>query len=94
MHPSVIGKAAVIVAFFVCSLGFLTWRQSRTFEAHVALDDVRREVAVAVAERVELEREIQVLESRARIVPEAQRRLGMHTPDASEQRILAAEPSS
>jgi cell division protein FtsL len=42
---------------------------------------------------IELEREIQVLTSRARIVPEARERLGMHTPDASELVILLAEPA-
>ena len=88
MDPTVLGRIAVTLACIVCSLGFVTWRQSRAFEAHRELDDVRRSVSVAQAERVELERDIQVLRSRARIVPEA-RALGMHTPDASEQIILA-----
>lgn len=94
MDPSVLGRTAVIVAFFVGSLGFVLWRQSRAFEANQVLDDVRREVAIARADRVELGREIQVLESRARIVSEAQARLGMYTPDASEQVILAVEGSA
>ena len=40
--------------------------------------------SVAAAERVELERSIQVLESRQRVVPEARDRLGMHIPTGSE----------
>lgn len=93
MHPTTLGRVAVTFAVFVCSLGFLTWRQSRALEAHRALDEVRRQVTVAVAERVELEREIQVLRSRAHIVPEA-RKLGLHTPDASEQVILSSDGAS
>jgi cell division protein FtsL len=88
MDPSVLGRAAVTLALLVCALGFVTWRQSRALEANRVLDDLRREVSVAQAEHVELERDIQVLRSRARIVPEATR-LGLHTPDASEQIILA-----
>jgi cell division protein FtsL len=88
MDPSVLGRAAVTLALLVCALGFVTWRQSRALEANRVLDDLRREVSVAQAERVELERDIQVLGSRARVEPEA-RRLGMHTPHASEQIILA-----
>jgi len=87
MDPTALGRIAVTLACIVCSLGFVTWRQSRAFEAHEALDEVRRAVSVAQGERVELERDIQVLRSRSRIVPEA-RALGMHTPDASEQIIL------
>ncbi|MDH3271110.1 MAG: hypothetical protein OEN56_07260 [Gemmatimonadota bacterium] len=90
MDPTVLGRAAVTFAFLVCSLGFVTWRQSRALEAHQALDQVRREVSVAQAERVELQREIQVLRSRSRILPAA-RGLGLHTPDASEQILLAKE---
>jgi len=88
MDPTVLGRAAVTFAFLVCALGFVTWRQSRALEAHRALDDLRRQASVAHAEMVELEREIQVLRSRTRIVAAAER-LGLRTPEASEQVILA-----
>ena len=94
MDPSVLGRAAVTFAVFVGSLGLVTWRQSRAFEAHGELDELRRQVSVAVAERIELERSIQVLESRTRVVPAATDRLGMHMPGASEQIILASGPES
>lgn len=90
MDPAVLGRVAVTFACLVCSLGFVTWRQSRSLEANRLLDDLRREASVAQAESVERERQIEVLRSRARIVPEA-RRLGLHTPDATEQVILARE---
>lgn len=90
MDPTLLGRAAVTFAFLVCSLGFVTWRQSRALEVYQELDEVRRQVSVAQAERVEMEREIQVLRSRARIVPAA-RELGLRTPDASEQIYLVRE---
>ena len=90
MDAATLGRAAVTFALLVCALGFVTWRQSRALEANRTLDDLRRRVAVAQAEAVELERGIQLLRSRARIVPAA-RALGMHTPGASETVILTRE---
>lgn len=90
MDPTLLGRAAVTFAFLVCSLGFVTWRQSRALEVYQELDEVRRQVSVAQAERVETEREIQVLLSRSRVVPAA-RALGLRTPDASEQIYLVRE---
>jgi len=94
MDPSMIGRIAVTFAVFVASLGFVTWRQSRAFEAHVELDELRRRTAVAQAERIDLERSIQVLLSRSHVVPVATERLGMHMPDGSEQIIHRAEEGS
>jgi cell division protein FtsL len=88
MDPALIGRLAVALALLVGSLGLLTWRQSRAFETHVELEEVRRTVSLARAEGIELQRQIQVLQSRSRIVPVG-RDLGLHTPDASEQVILA-----
>lgn len=90
MDPTLLGRAALTFAFLVCSLGFVTWRQSRALEVYQELDEVRRQVSVAQAERVEMEREIQALRSRSRIVPAA-RELGLRTPDASEQIYLVRE---
>ena len=92
MDPAVLGRAAVTVAVLLGSLGFVTWRQSRALETLAEWDQVTREVTVAQAQVVELDREIQVLTSRARVVPEARLRLGMHTPDASELEIIEIAP--
>lgn len=94
MEPSVLGKVSVTFAVFVASLGLVTWRQSRALEVHTELDELRRQVSVAQAEQIELERSIQVLLSRTRVAPVAMDRLGMHMPDASEQVILPAEVGS
>lgn len=94
MEPGVLARVVLTFAVFVASLGLVTWRQSRAFEAHAELDDLRRQVSVAQAERIEIERAIQVLTSRTRVVPVAEERLGMHMPDVSEQVILPAESGS
>ena len=94
MDAAVLGRAAVTTAVLLGSLGYVTWRQSRALETLAEWDAVRRQNAAARAQMVELEREIQVLTSRGRVVPEARTRLGMHTPDATELVILLAEPSS
>jgi cell division protein FtsL len=91
MDAGNLGRAAVTIAVLLGSLGFVTWRQSRSLETLEEWDGLRRDAAVARASVVELEREIQVLTSRARVVPEARERLGMHTPDASELVILLSE---
>jgi cell division protein FtsL len=94
MDPQWLGRAAVTLAVFLASLGFVTWRQSRALETLAELDELRRSTSVARAQMVELDREIQVLSSRARVVPAARDRLDMHTPDGSELVILLAEPAS
>ena len=94
MDPSFLGRAFLTLAVLLLSLGFVTWRQSRAFEVLGGLEEVRRASAEARAERIDLERSIQSLESRARVVPAARSRLGMHTPDAAELVILPGEPIS
>ncbi len=84
-------RAGFAGSVLLSSLGLVTWRQSRAFQVLERVDDLHRQISVAQAERVDLEHAIQNLESRAWIVPQAQKRLGMHTPDASELVILPAE---
>ena len=55
------------------------------------LAQVRTERRLAIDELADMERRIQVLESRSRVVPEARRLLGMSTPNASEIVILPGE---
>ena len=91
MPPALVGRIAVTLVLLLASLGFVTWRQSRALETLATLDELRRSTSVARAQVVELDREIQFLESRARVVPAARGRLSMHTPDGSELVILLAQ---
>lgn len=84
-------RAALSVLVLLGSLALVTWRQSRAFETAARLDDLRRQVSVAEAEQVDLERHIQVLESRTHVVPAARARLGMHTATTSELVILPGD---
>ena len=52
---------------------------------------VRRERSLAVADRAELVRRIDYLESRGRVVSEARERLGLHIPDDTERVLLVGE---
>ena len=93
--PTTLGglRAASAVAILLLSLGLVVWRQSRALEALGALDQVRSRRAVLTAERTDLERRIQTLESRGWVLPEASRRLGLRTPQADEIVILPGETS-
>jgi hypothetical protein len=88
MEPALVGRAAATFAVLLGALGLVTWRQSRALESLSELEALRREVSVAQAERVELERDIQFLVSRGRVVPEARDELGMYPPATSELVLL------
>jgi cell division protein FtsL len=87
-------RATLAVVVLVGALALVPWRQSRALEALATLDRLRGQASIAAARRVDLERSIQVLESRGRVVPLARERLGMHTPSATELVILPGDPSS
>ena len=93
MDPMHLGRGAVTFAVLLGSLGLVTWRQSRSFEALAELDELRRQTSVALAERVELERDIQILRSRAEIVPAAAL-IGLHTPHGNELALRYLETGS
>jgi len=84
-------RAGLALMALLASLWGVTWRQSRALEAMAELDEIRRLTSVAEAERVDLERAVQVLESRARVVPEARERLGMHIAASDQLVILPGE---
>jgi hypothetical protein len=84
---------ATAVAALLASLSFVAWRQARAIEALEHLDDLRREVTLGEAEETDLVRRVHFLESRGRVVPEAESRLGMRLPEAGEIVILPGEDS-
>lgn len=91
MEPRVLGRTVVTVAFLLGALVTVTYRHARTLEALSTLEELRRRTSVAEAERIELDREIQVLTSRQRVVPAAREHLGMHTPEGDELVLLPTE---
>jgi len=84
---------AVAAAALLASLSLVAWRQARAIEALEQLDTLTREVSLGQAEMADLERRVHFLESRGRVVPEAEAELGMKRPDASEVVILLGEGS-
>lgn len=77
-------------ALLFTSLSLVVWRQSRALEELRGLDEARSRRAVLQAERSELQREIDRLESRSRIVAVAGARLQLRVPSADEIVILRA----
>jgi hypothetical protein len=86
-------RAASAVGVLLLALGLVVWRQSRALEALAEVDEVQSRRAVLEAERTELERRIQTLESRGWVLVEAERWLGLRTPQANEIVILPGESS-
>ena len=58
MGPATLARGAVVFVVLLGALGMVTWRQSRALESLASLDELHRQMSVAAAERVELEREI------------------------------------
>ncbi|MGI9181309.1 MAG: hypothetical protein ACR2H9_12525 [Longimicrobiaceae bacterium] len=75
------------------SLGIVIWRQTRGVALERGLRELQAERAISEAERVQLERRIQMLASRARVVLLARERLGMHLPTDREIVFLAVPPA-
>ena len=83
-------RTATAMLALLLSLGFVVWRQARSLETLAQLDRVRSRQLLLAAELAELDRRTQMLESRAWVVPQAERRLGLRAPQADEIVILPA----
>ena len=81
-------RLAFAFAALLAALTMVIYRQSRALEVLRAADEMRGARVIAEAERSELARRIQTLESRTRVVADARERLGMHVPSAEEIVIL------
>ena len=82
------------LALLLCALFLVTWRQTRALELETALRDLETRRALAASERVELDRSIEALRSRARVVRVARERLGMHVAVGDEIVFLPAPPAA
>lgn len=83
-------RTTLAFAVFFVSLSLVVFRQSRSLEELRGLDGARSERTILQAERADLQREIQRLESRSRIVATAGDRLGLRLPGAHEIVFLQA----
>lgn len=87
-------RLALAFATLMAALSLVVRRQSRALDAVRALEKTRDERATAEAGRTELLERIQRLESRSRVVEEAEKELGMHVPTGEEIILLPASASS
>ncbi|HEX2167787.1 MAG TPA: cell division protein FtsL [Longimicrobiales bacterium] len=83
-------RMGIACAMLFGSLSMVVWRQSRALEELRGLDAARAERALLQAEHSELQREIQRLESRTRIVAVAREKFGLRTPAGDEIVFLQA----
>jgi cell division protein FtsL len=81
-------RLALCFAALVAALTLVIWRQSIALETLRELDKLRDNRALAEAERSDLMRKIEHLESRNHVVTAARDRLGMRVPLADEIVIL------
>jgi len=75
---------ALAVAALLASLSLVSMRQRKALDTMTCLDSLQQESALAEADREELTTRILHLESRGRVVPEAERRLGMRRAGSSD----------
>lgn len=85
-------RVALVFAGLLASLSLVVRRQSHALQVLRGLDTVRAERAMAEAEKADLQRRLQHLESRSRVVAAARERLGMHVPTGNEIVILPLRP--
>ncbi|MGH7449023.1 MAG: hypothetical protein ACREK1_02285 [Longimicrobiales bacterium] len=83
-------RMGIACALLFGSLSLVVWRQSRALEELRGLDAARAERALLQADRSELQRSIQRLESRTRIVAVAAERFGLRNPGGDEIVFLQA----
>lgn len=83
-------RMGIACALLFGSLSMVVWRQSRALEELRGLDSARAERALLQAEHSELQREIQRLESRSRVIAVAGERFGLRTPAGDEIVFLQA----
>ena len=81
-------RLALCFAALLGALTLVIWRQSLALATLGELDRLRDGRALAEAERSDLIRKIEQLESRATVVAAAQTRLGMRVPSAHEIVIM------
>ena len=86
-HAGVVRLALAFTALLGAMI-IVVNRQSHAFKVLRALDQARTDRAIHEAQRSELNRNIEYLESRTRVVAEAVRRLGMHVPSSDEMVFL------
>jgi len=84
---------ALAVAAFLASLSLVSWRQGEALGMMEQLEDLRQECALEMADQDELESRVRQLESRGRVVSDAEERLGMREAVSSDIVYLLGEAS-
>ncbi len=84
MRRAWVGVTVVGVTALLLALSLVSWRQTRVRAVLAEVAELQRQTSIADGERMELTRNIQSLESRSRVVREAEERLGLRRAMAHE----------
>jgi hypothetical protein len=84
---------ALATAALLASLTLVARRQAHALEALDRVEELQREWRLEMAEREDLQDRIRQLESRGRILAEAETRLGMRKASATDMVFLTEERS-
>jgi hypothetical protein len=82
---------ALAVAAFLASLSLVSFRQRQALDTLQRVDSLRQEGALEGAIKEELELRIRYLESRGRLIAEAERRLGLREASSADIVLLPEE---
>ncbi len=85
------GRSLVAIGLlaFIAVTSLVVWRRSVGVSTARAMRDAQLEKRSLETERLTLRRDIDLAQTRPRIVAEAQRRLGLHVASDSQTRVLA-----
>ena len=84
MRRSWIALTVLGITCLLLALSLVSWRQTRVRAVLAEVAELQRQVSLGEAERNELARNIQFLESRSRVIREAEARLGLRRAMAHE----------
>jgi cell division protein FtsL len=82
---------ALAVAGFLASLSLVSWRQKQALDVLQQVDSLRQECSLEAATRTDLEARILQLESRKRVLADAERRLKMRRATSSDLVLLPGD---
>ncbi len=79
---------AIGLASFIVVTSLVVWRRSVGVASARAMRTLQLEKRSLETERLTLQRDIELAQARARVIADAQRRLGLHVASDSQTRVL------
>lgn len=81
-------QVAIGLVLFIVVTSLVVWRRSVGVASAGVMRTLQLEKRSLETERITLQRDIEVAQARARVIADAQRRLGLHVASDSQTRVL------